>query len=607
MSSQESLISASTSSLFSDACYNRISTSFAKKMKSVAGCDQNVAISTTPKTIVICDDNSTNSGDSLVLDENGSIPPYNIDKDVSVLDIPVEKMKSVAGCDEKSTNSGDSLGLEEKEDIGLPNRCLYITELQEKIDQACKILYNPWHSNIIMDMSFLKDNEVVNAKVDISQFMSKDYSIKKYYEQHKSIVYFSLKKYPVSEDAFESVDYKNLQNDLCNSSITDGFYLIRNGFKERKKVYAQEFVCNRYQTYRSNKKKKGDKNSTVYRGCAYNSNHKLSRGPDGLNMSRMTTTLKPLCKENRCKFSFFVSYDNVGFFIVPGAGKNIHIHHPRLRSEHINFPSKLIGRDNRKLMEDMSNAHACLGVSKNLLYKATGRLLSRQKIHWLGGLCNSLKEIENIDKDLNSTEKMIKYLEKNNFEYMMLVHDQQQDKLFNEVNIQSNPYTHSINLPDNERECCFTFAHETRGALEVDPDQSLMMGLSWVLKDEVNFFRLYPEVIFCDVIVHVNKDDCPSLTCTGKDSNGKMFTFLQAFLPNEKQWTFRWIFSVVFPNFFSDSILSRVKVIVTDGCPQEFHQIDADTHALLVATLGNAMQIFFILSVNYSTIQVEGM
>jgi len=120
-------------------------------------------------------------------------------------------------------------------------------------------------------------------------------------------------------------------------------------------------------------------------------------------------------------------------------------------------------------------------------------------------------------------------------------------------------------------------------------------------------FRLYPEVIFCDVIVHVNKDDCPSLTCTGNDSNGKMFTFLQAFLPNEKQWTFRWIFSVVFPNFFSDSILSRVKVIVTDGCPQEFHQIDADTHALLVATLGNAMQIFFILSVNYSTIQVEGM
>jgi len=63
-----------------------MSTSFAKKIKSVAGCDQNVVIST-PKTIVICDDKSTKSGDPLAIEVNDIL--CNADMDVSE-DIPVD-------------------------------------------------------------------------------------------------------------------------------------------------------------------------------------------------------------------------------------------------------------------------------------------------------------------------------------------------------------------------------------------------------------------------------------------------------------------------------------------------------------------------------------
>ena len=40
--------------------------------------------------------------------------------------------------------------------LGLPNnRCLYVSELQESIDDACKILYKPWKSAILMDMCLI--------------------------------------------------------------------------------------------------------------------------------------------------------------------------------------------------------------------------------------------------------------------------------------------------------------------------------------------------------------------------------------------------------------------------------------------------------------------
>ena len=85
---------------------------------------------------------------------------------------------------------------------------------------------------------------------------------------------------------------------------------------------------------------------------------------------------------------------------------------------------------------------------------------------------------------------------------------------------------------------------------------------------------MFPEVIAVDTTNDTNNESRPLLTMTGKDSNGKMFTFLRAFLPNEKGWVSRWVFSVVFPKLFGNTILSRIKVIITDGDSQEFNQLD---------------------------------
>ena len=131
-----------------------------------------------------------------------------------------------------------------------------------------------------------------------------------------------------------------------------------------------------------------------------------------------------------------------------------------------------------------------------------------------------------------------------------------------------------MNLPSDKKVDLEKFVDGHRNILQVEKEKALFIGLAWVLPMEQKFFHHFPEVICVDTVSHTNKDKRPLLTISGKDSYGKMFIILRAFLPNERAWVFRWIFSIVMPTLFPGYILSKVKSIITDGCPQEFMQID---------------------------------
>ena len=53
-----------------------------------------------------------------------------------------------------------------------------------------------------------------------------------------------------------------------------------------------------------------------------------------------------------------------------------------------------------------------------------------------------------------------------------------------------------------------------------------------------------------------------------------MFIILRIFLPNERAWVFPWTFLLVIPTLIPSYVLSQVKTIITDNCPQKFIQID---------------------------------
>ena len=83
-----------------------------------------------------------------------------------------------------------------------------------------------------------------------------------------------------------------------------------------------------------------------------------------------------------------------------------------------------------------------------------------------------------------------------------------------------------------------------------------------------------------DTVSCTNSDKRPLLSISGRDSFGKMFIILRAFLPNEMTWVFQKIFRIVLPTLFPLYLLSQVKDIIIDGRPQEFMQIDIakETH-----------------------------
>ena len=101
-----------------------------------------------------------------------------------------------------------------------------------------------------------------------------------------------------------------------------------------------------------------------------------------------------------------------------------------------------------------------------------------------------------------------------------------------------------------------------------------MSFVCWVNSDELSLIEAFPEVIMVDTTEKINNKNRPLLTVGDKDSNGKIIIFLKCFMPNQQSWMFRWILSVVFSRLIPKHVLCNTKIVITDGDPQEYIQID---------------------------------
>ena len=430
-------------------------------------------------------------------------------------------------------------------------------KIQKAIDNICLDKTGTWKSSIIMNVVIDKR---LYKDINILKFTQKSF-------KHIHRVYFETEKYPFN-GGFESEGFTSLVKDLGNAAIQSGFPILRNGKQYRENFgMCQQFICARSKVY----SKSSSYRTEPFRKVTYNNNGKNSRGKLGRTYSRKNTTMRPLSKGKRCKFGFLVGHDDKGFYLVPNMGTSHHNNHSRLNEEDIPYPARLLNHETLKVLENLTKSNANLGVAVNFTYQATGHMLSRQNIYWLAGLCNNLNQSNGM-VSMDSTEKMVHYLKENKFDHMILYQKNSVNELWNDLNPQG--LTHLVNLPDSEKRSYEKYVLETRKNLKVSKEDDLMVALAWVLPKESNYFRLFPETIFVDVICDVNKDKRPLFTATGKDANGTMFTFLRAFLPNQQGWIFRWIFAVVFPILFPKQVLEQVQLIVSDGDAQEFQQID---------------------------------
>ena len=70
-----------------------------------------------------------------------------------------------------------------------------------------------------------------------------------------------------------------------------------------------------------------------------------------------------------------------------------------------------------------------------------------------------------------------------------------------------------------------------------------------------------------------NNEKKELFTVAGLDGNNKAFNAARAFISNAQSWTFHTIFKYCLPLLWTTAVASRVRLMMTDGCSQEYLSI----------------------------------
>ena len=102
---------------------------------------------------------------------------------------------------------------------------------------------------------------------------------------------------------------------------------------------------------------------------------------------------------------------------------------------------------------------------------------------------------------------------------MVLYHDGKHDKLLNICDNSSQ--AQHLQLPPKEKIDFDHFIKTHWNVFGVQDNESLFIGLLWVIPMEQKKFHHFPEVICIDTVNQTNKDGCPLSTISGKDTHVK--------------------------------------------------------------------------------------
>ena len=86
-----------------------------------------------------------------------------------------------------------------------------------------------------------------------------------------------------------------------------------------------------------------------------------------------------------------------------------------------------------------------------------------------------------------------------------------------------------------------------RRDLKIADSKEMMVGIAYGMPFELEQFCLFHVSMHIDTTADTNKEGHPLVTVTSKDSYGRMFFILCAFLPGEQAWAYKWLFQTVFP------------------------------------------------------------
>jgi hypothetical protein len=263
------------------------------------------------------------------------------------------------------------------------------------------------------------------------------------------------------------------------------------------------------------------------------------------------------------------------------------------RRDYLRFPTTLLAEQEVQIQADLHSARAKLGTAANFQYVRSSRLgtptlLSRNQV---ASICKkttpSKKGNDTGTTKDGETDDIYKFLEESGNYYVSLLsrgpaakgtdsieEPNGKSSLFNETRM--GDITSQTDLPVTGEDDCtmLQIVGDHRRELKIDDSKEMMVGIAYGMPFELDQFGLFHVSMHIDATADSNKEGRPLVTVTSKDSYGRMFFVLRAFLPSEQSWAYKWLFQTVFPKLIGTEVLNKISIVVTDGDSQEITQLE---------------------------------
>jgi MULE transposase domain len=408
-------------------------------------------------------------------------------------------------------------------------------------------------------------------------------------EWSRQRIFLSPVEYPISDNPFESTSFHKLKQELKVAAKENSFTLSMNGGAAHHEL-SKKFICN--QGTRHRPKANSSVTCPEYRAISIKNQRKNSRGDNGKTLPRRRQTCRPSAACETCKvcFSIGVDKDKGAFYIFGGRGQSMHTNHPLLSSREMPVSIRDLTPEQAQIISDVDNAFTNLGVAGNIIFQKYGLALPRSRIRCITGFEHGGDDEGNFvlspkDKSKGDSHQLIQFLCEKKYDHVIMYHrltqsdenSERKSELVNYYDYQSAQQESAEELSfgtTSEQQEIHQFALEQRRALRCHPDDLVMIGIAWVTPHERRLFRMFPVVLKTDCTASTNNENRPFFAASGCNSDHGVFVAVRAFLPNERCWTFHWLFQKVFIQLLGTA-MQRCNMIITDGDSQEIRTLDS--------------------------------
>ena len=283
------------------------------------------------------------------------------------------------------------------------------------------------------------------------------------------------------------------------------------------------------------------------------------------NSSRQSRSMCPMRASERCGWNIKVRFDrHYGGFVISACSGKWHSYHMKRTPESI-VSSKFITQEEINQIKLHDECRIPTAATRRLMFHQVGVMLTRQQLHFLKDGDEDHSKFSHIGNFIaqSSAEKLLSQLEAMEDTFFIALIDDPVSGLYSLRSKGRPSKNQRAFLPEGE-----DYVTYLRKALKVQGGAKVLLAIVWTNKDALRYSLAFPERLIIDTTYKSNIEKRALFLGTGITSCNKTFIALQAYLPNERAWTFQWMFEEAIPKLLGKRFTLRNCLLSSDGDPE---------------------------------------